>query len=208
MKKRTFSVRIPPLAYAELERFLERVAEAVKSYGASIRVEGDRVVVEVYGQEFMIRESWIKLKKLLAEYSPQRGKRGYSLRLVAKEVGLAVPGDVLAIVLREEGSRARYEGRDFLETDAQFDHVVDAAARIKRAIEEAKLLASTRTAKKAVVAVAALTGRRVAEVVEAGLASGLLLEDDEGRIVIKRPWTEVVPELKEAVEHGVRGAQV
>lgn len=206
MKKRTFSIKIPSLAYAELERFLERVAEAVKSYGASIKVEGDRVVVEVYGQEFMIRESWIRLKKLLAEYAPPRGKRGYSLRLVAKEVGLAIPGDVLAVVLKEEGSRARYEGGDFLETDAEFDHVVDAAARIRKAIEEARLLASTRTAKKAVIAVAALTGRPVAEVVETGLASGLLSEDDEGRIVIKRPWTEVVPELKEAVEHGVRGA--
>ncbi len=184
------------------------MAEAVKSYGASIRVEGDRVLVEVYGQEFMIRESWIRLKKLLAEYSPPRGRRDYSLRLVSREVGLAIPGDVLAVVLKEEGSRARYEGGDFLETDAGFDHVVDAAARIRRAIEEACLLALTRTAKKAVVAVAALTGRSVAEVVEAGLASGLLAEDDEGRIVIKRPWTEGVPELKEAVEHGVRGTEV
>lgn len=206
-KRRSFSVRIPPLARAEMERFLERVAEAVKSYGASIRVEGDKVIVEVYGQEFMIRDSWIRLKKLLSEYSQPRGERGYSLRLIAREVGLAVPGDVLAVVLREEGSRASYGRGEFIETDAGFDHVLDAAARVKRAIEESKLLNASRTAKKAIITVAALTGSPVSRVVEAGLDSGILSEDEEGKIIIRRPWHEVVRELREAVEHGIRGSQ-
>ncbi|GAB6147619.1 DUF2067 family protein [Stetteria hydrogenophila] len=195
LKKREVAVKLP--AGVDVEKFLERVAEAVKSYGASIKVRGDKVLVEIYGEEFMIRDSLIRLKNLMEEYRPTRSGRGYSLRLISREVGLAVPGDVLALVLRMEGSDARYAD-GFIETNASYEHVIDAAARVKRALEEARLLESTRSAKKAVVAVASLTGAPVERVVKAGLEAGLLFEDDDGKIVIKKPWMEVVPELKEA----------
>ncbi len=202
-KRRVFSVRIPREAWGDIESFLERVAEALKSYGATIKLRGDSLLVEVYGQEYMIRESWVRLKRLLSEYTPG-GEEGYSLARISKDVGLAVPGDVLAVVLRLEGSRAEYrDGR--LVTDAPYDVVVDAARRVRKALEEAKALAATRTAKKAVVAAAALTGLEVDRVVAAGLEAGLLSEDEEGKIAIKGPWEQLVRRLARVAEEWSTG---
>ncbi len=206
--RRLFSARIPPLARADMERFLERVSASVKSHGASIRVEGDRLIVEVYGTPSTVRRSWASVKRVLSEYAQPAAASGaaYTLQFISREVGVAVPGDVLAAVLRLAGYRAEYrDGR--IETDAPLEQVLEAASRVREALEESRALQATRTAKKAVVAASSAAGRGVGEVLEAGLRSGLLGEDESGKIVLKRPWLEVLPELVKAVEGGIRGQE-
>ncbi len=191
--RRVFRVHIPPAARSELERFLEALYKAIHSYGAVLRIKGDQLVVEVYGDRTMILDSWTRIKEIISDYSRVESST-YPARLIFKEVGLALPLDVIAEVLSLKGYRAAVEGED-LRTDAPYDEVVTTALSVRKALEDTKLLYATKTAKKLVVAGSALLEENPHDVVERALELGLARFDEEGKLELLKPWREALREL-------------
>jgi hypothetical protein len=203
-KRRVFHIRIPKSASGDVEKFLERLSEAIKSYGGAIRLEDNESVrVEIYGDGSMIRDSWIRIRNLLKEYRSLevgRGLKGYSLKRIYKEVGLAVPSDVLVEALRVKGYKAESDGENII-SDADLDTIISLASEIKRAIEDLRFVQATRTAKKLIAAVSATTGRPVDDVIEKGIETGFLSEEEtSGKISVISPWREVIRELVRVLE--------
>ncbi len=199
-KKKVIIVKIPPAARAELEKFLERLSKAIASDTAIMRLTGDTIRIEVYGSKTLGKITMQRVRKLLREYSvrEERGARSIPARLIFREAGMAVPLDVLEAVLRASGRDARAEG-DRLVTEASLEEVIDSARAVAGALREASTLPATRTAKKLVVAASAIAGVSVMEAVDAGLASGALEEDDEGKLYVPGDWRRAVKSLLEAL---------
>jgi len=196
-RKRVIIVKIPPMARSDLEKFLERLSKAIMSDVAIMRVTGDKIRIEVYGGETLAKRTMVRVRSLLREYStpsPKRGGRVIRAGLINKEAGVAVPLDVLVEALRVLGWEAR-QVPEGVETRAPPDEVLALASSIAAALKEAALLHATRTAKKLVVAVAALTGESVPRAVARALAAGALEEDDEGRLHAAGDWREWVKRL-------------
>ncbi|MEB2836546.1 MAG: DUF2067 domain-containing protein [Desulfurococcales archaeon] len=199
--RRVFRVRIPPAAKGELERFLEALYKAIRSYGAVLRIKGDQLVIEVYGDRAMILDSWTRIKELISDYSRVESST-YPARLIFKEVGLALPLDIIAEVLSLKGYSAAIEEED-LRTDAPYDEVISTALSVKEALEDTKLLYATRTAKKLVVAASALLEEDPHSVIERAIELGLARFDEEGKFELLKPWREALRELvgRTRVEH-------
>jgi len=190
--RRVFKIRIPEHAKYDIEKFLERISKSIYSYGASIRLEGDSITIEIYGEKSMIRDSWIKLKALLSEY--HKLSKMYPSKLLYKDVGLAIPLDVLAEILKLEGYKSE-ASREGLLSEAPYEEVIARAEAMKSSLEEAKDLYATRTAKKLLVGASALTGIPVSRVVEISLQSGLVDFDEDGKLILLKPWKEALREL-------------
>ncbi len=200
-RRRVLIVKIPEAAKGDVDKFFERLSKAIGAETAIMRVVRDTVRIEFYGSEAMAKEAIARVRRLLREYSvrePTRGYREIHARLLFREAGLAVPLDVVEAVLKGMGRNARVQGSSLV-TNASLDEAIGAARAVAEAIREAGTLYATRTAKKAVAAAAALAGRSVMEVVDAGLAGGILEEDDEGRLMVPGDWRVAVKRLVEAL---------
>jgi len=196
-RKRVIIVKIPPMARADLEKFLERLSKAIMGDVALMRITGDKIRIEVYGGETLAKRTLVKVRSLLREYStptPSRGSRIIRARLINREAGAAIPVDVLVEALKVLGWEARL-AEDGVETRAPPEEVFALASSIAAALREAATLHATRTAKKLVVALSALTGESVHRVVARALAAGALEEDDEGRLHVAGDWREWVKRL-------------
>jgi hypothetical protein len=196
--KRTFSIKIPKGAWADLDRFLERISEAIHSYGASLRVEDDNLVIEIYGEKSMIMDSWIRIKKVVSDYA-KLGK-SYPSRLIYRDIGLAIPLDVLAEILALDGYKAIVDKDDLL-TNAPYDTILSYAQAVKEALENSKLLYATRTAKKLIVAISAYSALDPQKVVEKALDTGLMIMGDDGKLELIKPWKEALRELVRVLRH-------
>jgi hypothetical protein len=194
MLRRVFKVKIPPSAYSDLDRFLERVSGALHSYGAVIRIEDDTLIIEVYGGRSMIRDSWIRIKRILSEYlTPPKG--GYSLKRIYRDVGLALPPDTLVEAVKSQGYRASIDG-EFIHTNAPYEDVLEAAYSIKRALEDVKSLPATRTAKKLLITLSAIWGQPASRIAELLLSRGYARLTEEGKLELIKPWKELLRELR------------
>jgi len=191
--RRVFKVKIPRAAAADIDRFLERLNRAIHSYGALMRVEGDSVIIEVYGTKSMIRDTWIRIKKLLSEYA-EGPQSGFRLARVYRDAGLALPADVISEVLRYYGYKAEADGVN-LYTNAPYEDVLEAALKVKDAIISMRELPATRTAKKAVATLSAVWGESPQRVIELLLESGHAVLTEEGKLELIKPWKEVVSQL-------------
>ena len=201
-RRRVLIVKIPEAALADIDRFFERLSKAIGAETAIMRVSRGAVRIEFFGSEAMAKEAIARVRRLLREYSVREEVRGYReipARLLYREAGLAVPLDVVEHVLRSMGRDAR-AGSSSIVTNADLEEVVGVARTVAEAVREAGTLYATRTAKKAVAAAAAITGRRVLEVLDAGLETGVLEEDDEGKLFVRGDWRVAVKRLVEALE--------
>ena len=151
----------------------------------------------------MIRDSWIRLKNLLREYSVESGA-GYRAKRLFRDIGLAIPLDALAEALKIKGYKASSDS-EAIYTTAPYDEVVTVATLIKEALESLKEIRASRTAKRLIVSAYAVTGLSVYDIITRGIELGLLEEDPEGKILIKKDWREALRDLVKVIE-GERGA--
>ncbi|NOZ31074.1 MAG: DUF2067 domain-containing protein [Crenarchaeota archaeon] len=194
-KKRVFIVKIPPMAKENMEKFLERLSKALAGDPVLIKMKGDQLRVEVYGGEVLAKRTQLGIRKVLDEFTtPRAPKKGYTRlgrRAIFREAGVAIPLDVLELVLSHLGYDARVED-DELVTRAPVDVVFTFAQEIARVLGELATLEATRTAKKFFMAVGAVTGANVLEMIDWGFETETLEEDDEGKLYVTVDWREAV----------------
>ncbi len=193
-RKRVFIVKIPPLARADFDKFMERLSKAVAGDPVLMRLQGDKLRIEVYGGEVLARRTVINVRRVIREFTVSRAPSGRGARRLPREAinraaGVAVPLDVLEEVLRIRGFEAEASG-DYLVTNADAGEVERAASEVARMLSEAAGLPATRTAKKAIVAAGAASGASLVDVVDAGLSLGVLDEDLEGKLHVVGDWRE------------------
>ena len=196
-RKAVLTIKIPPLARRDLERFLERLQSSVIGETVIGEMRGDTIKIQIYGSRSTIQRSIARIKQLLREYSTPRAGPGrrYSVRLLSREAGVALPPDVLVEVLRLQGYRASYaEGQ--IETDAGEDEVVAAARLLGEAVRRLQAVHATRTAKKVLMAVLALDpSARPGEVAAEALSLGVFEELEDGRLHVPGDWREALKKL-------------
>ena len=198
-RKAVVTIKIPPLARANLDKFLERLNSVL--YGDTVigEIEGDTIKLQIYGSKVSISLTLRKIRELLREYStPEtpRGGRRVSLRLLARTAGTALPPDVLVEVLKLQGYRARVTEDGYLETDAEWEDLTAVASLLGEAIRRLSHYPASRTAKKLLFAALTLDPSLGPErVVDEGLALGVLWEDDEGKIHVRGDWREALKKL-------------
>ena len=202
LKRRVFHIKIPNEARENLEKLLDRLSDSIKSYGGVIRLENESIRVEIYGDGSMIRNSWTRIRELMKEYKgieTERGVRSYSLKRIYKEIGLAIPSDVLVEVLKLRKYESEIINENVIST-ASFDEIIDIASNIKKALEDIKFIQATRTAKKLIITLSAFSGRATDDIIENGIKKGFLIEDEEnGKISVISPWREALKELARVI---------
>jgi len=202
LKRRVFYIKIPEDIRNDPEKFLERVSESVKSYGGVLRLKGNSIRVEIYGDGSMIRDSWSRIRQLIREYrslETEKGLKSYSLKRIFREVGLAIPADVLAEVLKLKGYKTEID-KEYIFSNASFDEIIDVSTDIKKAIEDIRFVQATRTAKKLVATLSVLAGKTVDDIIKDGIETNILVEDNEtGKISVISPWREALRELARVI---------
>ncbi|MCE4601324.1 MAG: DUF2067 domain-containing protein [Desulfurococcales archaeon] len=197
-RKRVFIVKLPPLALQDIDKFMERLSKHLIGDPVLIKYKNGALRVEVYGGDVLARKTRIGIKKVLEEFT-QREVRGRSLRVIParsiyREAGVAIPLDVLELVLRINGYEARVT-EEGLESSAPVDEVFVYAGEIGRLLESLSTLEASRTAKKLFLAVASLTGASPLEIIDAGFNLDVLEEDDEGKLFVRGDWREAVKKV-------------
>ncbi len=205
MPRRVVRIRIPPAARGEVDRFIERLHKAVIVDSAVYKIESGGVTINMYGPSSQIRESIRRIKALLDEYSEtsRRGLKTFKRSRINRDAGGAIPMDALSQALRLMGYKA-LEREDGVETNADYNTVAAVAAGIRGSISGLAPTGASRTVKKAVAVVAAVTGADPGEVLEEAIRMGLARVEDD-RILPAMDWRVMSETLLRRVETGLRG---
>lgn len=201
-KRAEVTIKIPPMAKRDFEKFLERLSKAL--YGDTVvgTIRGDTIKLYIYGSRLTVERTVRLVKQLIREYSTPETPRGraYSLRALSREAGTAIPPDVLVEVLRARGHKAWVDdGR--IVTSADQESVVGAARLVAKAVRSLEKVYAARTVKKALAAILALhpdlpPSAAVRILVETGGAG----YDEEGKLVPRRDWREALKEALKTLE--------
>ncbi|NPA05526.1 MAG: DUF2067 domain-containing protein [Crenarchaeota archaeon] len=191
---RLYTISIPP---GDIEKIIEKVAKAAGPVEAEIRPRKGKLYIVLRGPETVVREAWMRIRNAVSElwelYMFNSTGR-IRADLIAKEIGHTFPVDSLCEALRLRGYRARALEGGVIEADAPLGLVMELAKRVAEAVEELRFRARP-AARRLIAAVAAALDAEPDEVVEAGLEEGVLLEDEEGKVVPSGEWRGLVDRL-------------
>ncbi len=187
MRKRVIALRFG--SPQEAAEFLSLVSERV----------GDQVIVEQSGSSVKLiippssddaRGVYTKLLSLIRQWklsrqSPRGGvyRHSVALLLSAAKLRVGIPVSAVAELLQLKGFRTKFEG-GFLETDAGFEAAVKAAEELSKRYAEALDLKAAPLVRRLAAVLAAAYGRPVDEVIEALEGTGLVREDEGGRLLL------------------------
>ncbi len=200
-KKRVFIIKLPPLAREDMDKFMERLSSAIAGDTVLMKYKDGYLRVEVYGGEVLARRTKEGIKRVLDEFHAKQSGRGSRVakKAIDREAGVAIPLDVLELVVRLSGYDVDVRDDEIIIRGPP-SIVLSTARIIGEYIRESENLYATRTAKKLVVAIGALTRESIVEIVEAGLNEGILEEDDEGKLHVTCQWREAVKKLVKHLE--------
>lgn len=204
--RRVLSISLKDLAIDSLERFLERVSEGIKTQHSRVWIEGDKIIVELVGDGTSIRESIVRVKRIVREYKVTPAGKGLiaiSIGRLHREAGYAVPPDLLEEILRVMGYTAFYrQDRGVIETNLGPDKVAEVARRLSQLLVEVSATPLTTSARKAVAGASLISGAPPDKIISLGLDSGVLVEDEKGRLAASRGWRESLKTLLRVIEEG------
>ena len=207
VRRKTFSVRVPPLP---MEKVYEKLASAIRSGYAEIRIEDGKAHITVVGTAAQIKDTWGQVKKALSElwelYSLQsRGEA--SIEAIVKEAGRTFPPESLVYALQLRGYEARLsEDKSVIYTNAPADMVISLARSIAEAIDEMRFRVKGAAAKRMIAALAAGLGVDVDTVIEYGLRARVLEETEEG-VELREEWRRGLRKLAVILKGAAGGAE-
>lgn len=192
---RRFSVRLSRLS----DDVLETILKCIRVPEARITIKGSTLHIEMTGFEGDIKESWLKLKNVVAELAAvtnSRGSRTMPMQYVAKAVKRTLPPELLAIVLSMLGWRSEARS-DRLETEAEEGVVIDIAKRLASVLEAelVRFRVKGRSSKIFVAALAVLLDVSPEEAVRIALNEGVLEEEEDGTYRLKAEWRSTLSKL-------------
>jgi len=195
MRRRTLTIKIPPLARGEVEKFIERVLNAVKVDSVVYRVESGSIKINMYGSDTQIRESLSRIKSIVKEYTViDRGRyRYYSREAIINSAGGPIPLDVLTFILRAMGYEVK-EADNGIETTADHDIIEYISTGIWSILGKLAYLDASRSVKKALIAASILLQMDPDELLDKVLEAKLV-KQDKGNILPLASWTKITETL-------------
>jgi len=189
--RRVYTVNVPPLP---VEKVYERLASAVRTGFAEIRIEGGRASIALVGTEAQIREAWASIKEAVTQlwelYRLLSGGEA-AIEAIVREVGRTFPPEALVEALRLLGYEATLnEDGAVLYTTAPPEKVVETARKIAEVMDETRFSVRGSAAKRLVAALSAGLGVPADVVIEYGLRSRVLEQDEEGKVRLRMEWRQ------------------
>ncbi len=205
VRRKLYSVRLPPLP---VEKLYERLASAVRSPYAEVRIESGKAYIEIVGTAAQIRESWARLKEAVASlwelYRLQQSGEA-SVETIAREAGRTFPPEALVEALRLRGYEAKLsEDKSSISTNAPADVVVEMARSIAEVIDELRFRVRGTAAKRLVAAVAVGLGVDAETVIEYAKRMRILEETEEG-LALREEWRRALRKLSVMLKASQQG---
>ena len=191
--KRVIYIKIPEEEKGDPGKFIEKLSKALRTQEAVLKLEDDRIRIEVYGSKARIRDTITNIKKLLSEYRIAGGEYSFTPTLIFKRVGTAIPLDVLAFLLKLEGWSAEYKNR-VLSTNASLSDVIAIGILLREAMSKISHLNVSGAVKKAVAAASIEVGRSPEYLLSLAIDKNLIVEYG-GKLVPKTSWIELAKTL-------------
>ncbi len=202
VSRRIVKIPLKSVESVDIERFLELLTSSLKTRYSKARMEGGFLIVEIVGDRHSIRESLARIKRLVAEYSRDKKRRGVTriqASRIHRDVGLAVPPDLLVEILKYQGYRASYiEG--VVETDAPLDNVLQIAGGLAERLNELSRQPLATSARKAAAGASLLSGLPLSEILSIALEEGVFYSDSLSRAVARGGWKVALKNLLEILE--------
>ncbi len=194
---RRYSIRVPP--GLDLDRFAERLKEAVRTPYVEVRPERDgKLSIVLVGVEADVRDSWFRIKSMVSElwelYSLAR-KGEVSIDAIVREIRRTFPPQALVEALQLRGFKAELVEGNVLRTNAPADVVIDMAARIAEVIDAIRFDVKGTAAKRVIAAVAAAFDVSPHVVIDVGLRADVFRETEDGKVELKREWRQAIRRL-------------
>lgn len=195
IKRRLYTITPPP--GIDLEKVLERISEELRTPYAEVSYSKGKLYVELVGTEAQMRETWTRLRNIIAElwglYSLKvRGE--VPIDVLVREAGRTFPPEALVCALELRGYKAEIDD-GVLKTTASADVVIELARRIGEVIDELKYRVRGTAIKRLVAAVAAGLDVDVDKVLEFGLKMRVFEENEEGKIELREEWRRALRKL-------------
>ncbi|MGC9112423.1 DUF2067 family protein [Acidilobus sp.] len=179
-----------PRNIADIEALLEKISEKAAASIISTEIRNDKLVIEIQGSVRASKD----IKK--AVHDVLRGLTSRSFRSVITEdrirdMGYKGPIDVLSFTLKKMGFDTEWEP-PVLRSNAQASVIRQAAQKLSEALKMVNGLSLSESARKAVIAVLALSGTTtdVKRVISVGLSKGVLARDRNNKILSVTEWRE------------------
>ncbi|MET1101692.1 MAG: DUF2067 family protein [Pyrodictiaceae archaeon] len=196
IKTRTFLINIP--LGIPMDKVYEKLSEALKTTYSEVKFEGNRLRIKLVGTEHDIKETWIQIRNSISElwdlYKFMRFSEA-SIETISKEIGGTFPPEALVYALRLKGYEAFITDNKVLKTKAPFNIVLDTARRIVEVLEETKFKVKGASAKKLIASLASAFNKNINEIIEIGIKTGVLGEDEDGRVLAKVEWRQGLRKL-------------
>ena len=195
IKKRLYTITPPP--GIELEKILERISEELRIPYAEISYSKGKLYVELVGTEAQMRESWARLRNVVAELwglHSLRVRGEAPIDVLVKEAGRTFPPEALVYALELRGYKAEISD-GVLRTTAPADIVIELARRIGEIVDELKYRVKGTAIKRLIAAVAAGLDVDVDKVLEFGLKMRVFEENEEGKIELREEWRRALRKL-------------
>jgi len=195
IKKRLYTITPPP--GIELEKILERISEELRIPYAEISYSKGKLYVELVGTEAQMRESWARLRNVVAELwglHSLRVRGEAPIDVLVKEAGRTFPPEALVYALELRGYKAEISD-GVLRTTAPADTVIELARRIGEIVDELKYRVKGTAIKRLIAAVAAGLDVDVDKVLEFGLKMRVFEENEEGKIELREEWRRALRKL-------------
>jgi len=158
----------------------------------SLNLMDKGLLIEVYGYETDVKETWFLIKRLLAplkEASKKSGLRRISVDLISKSIHGTFPLRALIEVLRRMNYLVEYSVEEnTIVTNASFEVVVSIASRIASLNSEASKVASNTSTRYYLASASIIAGLSIDKVIEVSLTIGFLTQDQSGKYVLTRDW--------------------
>ncbi len=204
IKRKLFTINLPP--GIPLEKVYEKVSSAIRAGYAEISIRGGKLFVEVTGTDYEIKDSWYRIRQAVAElwelYKLSRGEEA-SIEAIVKEAGRTFPPEVLVYVLRLQGYDAQLsEDNTRIRTTAPLEVVVQNARAIAEVIDEIRFRVKGTAARRLIAALAVGLREPPEKVIEYGLKSRVLVEDEVEGIRLREEWRRALRKLAVLLKGG------
>ena len=204
VKRKLFTINLPP--GIPLEKVYEKVSSAIRAGYAEITIRGNKLFIEVTGTEHEIKDSWYRVRQAVAElwelYRLSRGEEA-SIEAIVKEAGRTFPPEVLVYVLKLQGYDAKLASDGSkISTNAPLDVVVRNARAIAEVMDEIRFMVKGTAAKRLIAALSVGLGEPPEKVIEYGLKSRVLVEDDVEGVRLREEWRRAIRKLAVLLKGG------
>ena len=178
-----------------------KLAEIIKtnmvSKESTIIIKDNGIVIELYGYKTDIKNTWLKIKRLLSIYKAtysREGRNVYPLEHIVSLSRKTFPPRLLVEILKYQGYMAEYKDGNII-SNADLEHIVKLVNRINELINDLRYTVKGTTSKYFLVAASILLNTDPMSIIEHSLNKGLMIQDQDGKPCLRVEWRQALSKI-------------